>query len=374
MIRSTVCITEYRDRIVSWLDVDSRMERLSVARPDEDITGNIYVGTVKHVVKNLDACFVEFDKDTLGFLSFNDVYPKMRITEGMQVTVQVVKEASKKKEAVLTMKLSIPGDYCVAIYDDKSVNVSRKITGDDRSRLREAFPKEIDLSFTIRTNAAGVSDMSLITDEANRLSDKLHNILDISNMRKAPALCYESDKDHTKFLQSLYAGSYDRVLTDIKEIYEELKDRYPCELYDDEYPLSKLYSLETKMDELLSSRVWLKSGGNILIEYTEAMTVIDVNSAKNLAGKDREVNVLNINKEAACQIARQLRLRNISGIIIVDFINMQQENSKAELAAYLRSQLQADPVRCDYVDMTSLGLVEIVRRKIKPPIYEIMSK
>ena len=118
----------------------------------------------------------------------------------------------------------------------------------------------------------------------------------------------------------------------------------------------------------------MKSGGNILIEHTEALTVIDVNSAKNISGKEREANILQINKEAAYQIARQLRLRNISGIIIVDFINMQKEASKQELIDYIKTQLITDPVRCDYVDMTSLGLVEIVRRKIKPPIYEILGK
>ena len=156
MIRSTVCITEYQGNIISWLDVDSKMERLSVDKPNEDITGNIYVGIVKHVVKNLDACFVEFKKDTLGFLSFNDIYPKMKVTEGMQIAVQVIKEASKNKEAVLTCRLSIPGQYCVAIYDDKSVNVSRKISGSKRNELRKAIPEDTDLCFTVRTNAASI--------------------------------------------------------------------------------------------------------------------------------------------------------------------------------------------------------------------------
>ena len=183
MIRSTVCITEYQGNIISWLDVDSKMERLSVDKPNEDITGNIYVGIVKHVVKNLDACFVEFKKDTLGFLSFNDIYPKMKVTEGMQIAVQVIKEASKNKEAVLTCRLSIPGQYCVAIYDDKSVNVSRKISGSKRNELRKAIPEDTDLCFTVRTNAASIDDISLITDEAYILNERLHEIIKNCSMR-----------------------------------------------------------------------------------------------------------------------------------------------------------------------------------------------
>ena len=374
MIRSTVCITEYQGNIISWLDVDSKMERLSVDKPNEDITGNIYVGIVKHVVKNLDACFVEFKKDTLGFLSFNDIYPKMKVTEGMQIAVQVIKEASKNKEAVLTCRLSIPGQYCVAIYDDKSVNVSRKISGSKRNELRKAIPEDTDLCFTVRTNAASIDDISKITDEAYTLNERLHEIIKNCSMRKAPSLCFSSDKGYIRFLQSLPKNSFERVLTDIEVIFDEIRENYPCELYNDDYPLSKLYSLETKIQEVLNRNVWLKSGGNILIEHTEALTVIDVNSAKNISGKEREANILQINKEAAYQIARQLRLRNISGIIIVDFINMQKEASKQELIDYIKTQLITDPVRCDYVDMTSLGLVEIVRRKIKPPIYEILGK
>ena len=219
-----------------------------------------------------------------------------------------------------------------------------------------------------------LKDVAYVKNVTAAYSEKLNEIIRNCGMRKAPALCFSSDKGYVKFLQGLPKNSFERILTDNEAVYDELKDKYPCEFYNDEYPLSKLYSLETKIQEILGRNIWLKSGGNILIEHTEAMTVIDVNSAKNISSKEREANILQINKEAAYQIARQLRLRNISGIIIVDFINMQKEDSKQELIDYIKSQLVLDPVRCDYVDMTSLGLVEIVRRKIKPPIYEILSK
>ncbi|MBO4846139.1 MAG: ribonuclease E/G [Lachnospiraceae bacterium] len=372
MIRSTVCITEYKNDFVAWLDVDSKMERLSVTVPDSDITGNIYVGRIKHVVKNLKACFVEFKEDTLGFLSFNDINDDIRPVEGTELIVQVVKEASKNKEAVLTSKPSISGIYCAVTLEKPSVNISRKITGDMRASLREAIPKDDECSVTIRTNALYAKEPALIEDEAKRLYEKLKKLKEVSETRKAPSLIYKKEPEYINFIKGLPLESYERILTDIPEVFENIKEYGNAVLYSDDYPLAKLYSLDTKLEEIMSERIWLKCGGNIVIQYTEAMTVIDVNSAKNISGKDRDENILLINREAAEQIARQLRLRNISGIIIVDFINMHTDEAKNELIEHIKSLLLTDPVRCDYVDMTSLGLVEIVRKKIKPPIYEIL--
>ena len=372
MIRSTVCITEYKNDYIAWLDSDSRMERLSVTVPESDITGNIYVGRIKHVVKNLKACFVEFEQDTLGFLSFNDINEGIRPIEGTELIVQVIKEASKNKEAVLTSKPSISGIYCAATLEKPSVNISRKITGEKRASLREAIPKDDECSATIRTNALLAENDTLIKEEAQRLYEKLKQLKEISKTRKAPSLICKKEPEYINFIKGLPLDSYERILTDIPKVYENIKEYANAVLYTDDYPLSKLYSLDTKLEEIMSERIWLKCGGNIVIQYTEAMTVIDVNSAKNISAKDRDENILLINKEAAYQIARQLRLRNISGIIIVDFINMHTQEAKDELIEYIKSLLINDPVRCDYVDMTSLGLVEIVRKKIKPPIYEIL--
>ena len=371
MIRSGVCITEYKGNILAWVDNNSKIDRLSVTKDDKDITGNIYIGRVKRVVKNLEACFVEFEEDILGFLSFNDIYPSKNVKEGDELVVQVVKEASKSKEAVLTTHLSLAGDYCVVIYDIPKVNISRKISGEITGELRRLVPEETEFCITIRTNAASVQDRSVVTDEINRLCDTMRSILDISNTRKAPAILYHSEPEYVRFIRGLEKKSYERIITDKKDIYDVLNKSFDCELYTDDYPLAKLYSIETKINELLSKKIWLKSGGNLVIEYTEALTVIDVNSAKNIAKKDREDNILLLNKEAAVEIARQIRLRNISGMIIIDFINMHTEEAKKELIDHVKRLLLADSVRCDYVDITKLGLMELVRRKIKPPIYEL---
>jgi len=372
LIKNTVCITEYDNKIIAWLDKNGIMDSISISLASKDNIGNIYVGRVKHVLKNINACFVEFENDKLGFLSLNDIYPNRRITEGLELAVQVIKEASKNKEAVLTNKISIAGKFCIAHNEEPAINISRKIIGNERDRLRNLIPKDLSSCITLRTNASFADSDNQIADEARELDLKLSNILSICNNRKAPALCYENDPEYIRFLKNLSYASYERILTDVSSVYEKIKEYPLCEFYTDSYSLKKLYSLETKIDELLKKQIWLKSGGNIVIEYTEAMTVIDVNSAKNIAKKNIDENILKINKEAATEILRQIRLRNISGIIIIDFINMKNTESINELIAHVKGLSTLDSVRCDYVDMTKLGLMEIVRRKIKPPIYELL--
>lgn len=372
MINSSVCITQLNNKVYAWLDVNSKMEQLSVCDFSTDIVGNIYVGKVKHVLKNLDACFVEFAKDTLGFLSFNDVLPGFRIVEGADVAVQVIKEASKNKEAVLSMKLSIPGTYSVVEIGDGQISISKKITGDKRSEFKELFAnKKYNNNVIVRTNSINLDDINVLVDEIDELSNKLDDILMRANTRTTNSLIYRSEPEYVRFVKGLPTESYERILTDSELIAKDLEAYSPI-LYSDSYPMIKLYSLETKLDEVLAKQIWLKNGGNIVIEITEAMCVIDVNSAKNIAKKDRETNSLRTNLEAANEILRQIRLRNISGIIIIDFINMSEEESRKEIINYLKTGCAKDSIRCDFVDFTKLGLVEMVRQKIKPPIYEIM--
>lgn len=373
MINKTVCITEYNNQIISWLDVNSKMELLSVTDNEKDIVSNIYVGKIKHVVKNIQACFVEFMPDTLGFLSFNDILPEIKIYEGNDIIVQVVKEASKNKEAVLTTKLSISGDYSVVELGEGTISVSRKISGDIRSSLKTIVEGLTNYNVIVRTNASFLDDYDVLKDEILHLSDSLDNIVAKGTTRESKTLIYKSSSEYLNFIKGLPKDSYERILTDKPLIAEELCS-YNCELYKDDYPLSKLYSLETKLQEVLSRYIWLKSGANIVIDTTEAMTVIDVNSGKNLSNKDRETNVLALNKEATVEICRQMRLRNISGIIIVDYINMSSAENQQELMDYLKDNLKKDTVRSDFVDITKLGLIEIVRKKIKPPINELLHK
>ena len=177
-------------------------------------------------------------------------------------------------------------------------------------------------------------------------------------------------------MHDFYRQDTSEIVTDDPEIYDELKNaasaELPIRLYNDSYPLSALYNLETALDRALGKIVWLKSGGYLVIEPTEAMTVIDVNTGKNTDKKTPEDVYLKTNLEAASEIAFQLRLRNLSGIIIVDFIDMKEEEHNKELLQMFRQYLNQDPVKTTLVDMTALGLVEVTRKKIKQPLYEQM--
>ena len=190
------------------------------------------------------------------------------------------------------------------------------------------------------------------------------------------SLIYQGVPSYIEYLHHISDLGYEEIVTDISAVYESLQEQYKGNItlrfYDDSFPLKKLYSIESKMEELFSKQVYLKSGGTIVIEYTEAMTVIDVNTGKCIAKKDKDTLNYQINLEAAEEIARQLRLRNISGIIIIDFINMEGEKYQSELVQELKKLLKKDPVPCNYVDITSLGLVELTRKKIQRPIYEII--
>lgn len=374
MINSSVCITQLNNKVISWLDVNSKMEMLSVSDRVSDIIGNIYVGKVKHVLKNLDACFVEFQPDTLGFLSHADVLPETKIVEGADIAVQVIKEASKNKEAVLSMRLSIAGVYSVVEIGKGELSISKKIIGDKRSELKAHFEgKSFENNVIVRTNAGNLDDISVLEKEIDDINKRIFEIKNNAITRTAKSLIYKAEPEYLRFLKGIPSDMYERVITDREDIAADILEYNPV-IYNDTYPFTKLYSLESKLDEVFSRQVWLKSGGNIVIDYTEAMCVIDVNTAKNISKKERETNALKTNLEAAQEIMRQLRLRNISGMILVDFINMSEEDNLKKLVTCIKENAAKDNNRCDFVDFTKLGLAEIVRRKMKPPVYELLGR
>lgn len=368
MINNSIVITKYQDRYVSWLDADNKMEYLSVSDPENDLVGNIYLGRVKSQVQNINACFVELQDKKLGFLSYGDCIGQQP-KNGDLVCVQVVKAASKNKHMMLSCKLNIQGYYCAVMLGSGIVHVSKNITGDLRGRLKKEFANMCSHDVVIRSNSVNAQD-DVIKKEINELSLKLDDIITKSKTRTAFSLLYKAETSYTRFIEGMKEGSYDRVISDCPEVVEQIEG---CVLYKDEYPLIKLYCLESKLGKLLEKKVYLKSGGDIVIEYTEAMTVIDVNSGKNENKTDKNALILQTNSEAAVEVARQIRLRNISGIIIVDFVNMNSDTDREKLIQILTDELRKDKVRADFIDITKLGLAEIVRKKTSPPVYELLT-
>lgn len=387
MIQSNVVITEYKNRICTILFQDNVMQEIHV-EADESILSAIFMAKVKNISKNINAAFVELFDGQMAFLPLEDVKDCSflhsidgRLREGDEIPVQVIKEAVKTKDPVVTTKLSVNGAYAVVSLDKKKCGFrfSRKLSADKKHELRDALSGielPADYAYVVRTGAGELTDFSVLFKELHYLISQMDEILLRAKTRTCFSCIYQGVPSYIDFLHHISNIDYEEIVTDIPNVYEALQVHYKgnksIRLYQDTFPLKKLYSIETKMEELFSEKIYLKSGGTIFIEYTEAMTVIDVNTGKCIAKKDKDTLNYQINLEAADMIARQLRLRNISGIIIVDFINMESEEYKAKLIQELKKLLKKDSVSCNYVDITGLGLVEITRKKVQKPIYEIL--
>ena len=300
-----------------------------------------------------------------------------------EIVVQIKKQPIKTKEMVLSSAIDLHGDHMILLTDSREISVSAKIPKVKKEALKNLFlshfKEKNDCGFLIRTNAADCADDVLLS-EADHLYEKYLHF--ISHYK--PHICFEQISKGKSRIEEILRplnSAYTQIVTDQPDVFEELKSlctmplfavyRDKISFYEDDYPLYKLYGLETIFSNLTKPIVWLNSGANIIIEQTEALTVIDVNSSKQATKK--EVLLVEINKEAAKEIALQLRLRNISGIIIVDFINVKNQNEKAELLALLREETRYDTCRVNVLDYTKLGLVEMTREKKYPSLKEVLT-
>ena len=391
------------DRICSYLIDDENDRTVEIHRDPSDRgeiekgayrIGQIFIGRVEQVHKNLNAAFVKIHADQPAcYLPLDQaadpVFTKKgsspSIQQGDELVVQIVRESMKTKAAALSADLMLKGRCLIMQTGQPAPSVSKKITGERREQLRalaSGICEEFGLSVLIRTNAAGVADTE-ISREARMLAEKLEQIKQTAMHRPAGTCLYDLVPAYLERIRDLDREALLKIVTDDTQLFEQLKN-YAMEICpdilekilfyeDDLLAMDKLYSLGRR-SELASSRtVLLKSGASLIIEPTEALTVIDVNSARMSASskkKDKEETALKVNLEAAAEIARQMRLRNMSGIIIADFINMDKAESKKILLNTLSAHLAKDPVKAVVVDMTKLNLVEMTRRKAEKPLWE----
>ena len=351
------------------------------------ILNNIYVGRVSNILSNIKAAFVDIKPNLSCYLSMEDYKSEKKLKIGDIITVQISKDSIKTKQPSVTTDICLTGKYAI-IHADKTIGVSAKIKDDKkRDGLKNIFENVLkdfdtskrcqDISYgaIIRTKAAdeNVSD-KLIADEMKELLYKLDNLLDKARYMTAYSKVYESEAAYIKDMAYFSEKEDCEVITDDIVIYNEFLENHKSQvrLYTDSMiSLANLYNLKSLTEKALSKRAYLKSGAYLVIEPTEAMTVIDVNTGKAIHGKNSEEYILKINCEAAKEIARQIRLRNLSGIIMIDFISMKSENSNNELLSCLRDYTATDDVPVKVVDITKLGLVELTRKKIRKPIYEL---
>ena len=388
---SKLIITRWKDSVITLLQSGKEVVQIDI-EPEENkpVLGNIYIGKVNNIVKNINSAFVDIGNGLMGYLSmadgnvlFADGRPfEGRLRQGDEIIVQVERDAVKTKAPVLTGNLNITGRYFVLTSGKKQIGFSSKIT--DQAWKQEMKPylervREENFGIIVRTNAPGVSRKELET-ELFHLKDSLTKMLENARHRTCYSLLYTSAPSYLTNLRDSLKASLEAVITDQTDIYQAVKDylvQYQPEdlnllsLYGDELlPLGKLYRIEKTMEEALGKRVWLKSGGYLVIEPTEALSVIDVNTGKYSGKKALRETIMKVNLEAALEIGHQLRLRNLSGIIIIDFIDMEAEEDRKILVQRLEEILSRDPVKTTVVEITKLNLVEVTRKKIRKPLYE----
>lgn len=380
------------NKIITGLVDGNELVEVQVDRAEETgMLGNIYLGKVKNIVKNINAAFIEVENRQMCYLSLgemrnpvfanNDHPGKLRV--GDELIVQITKENSKYKAPLATTEFDLTGKFIVLVHGRKALGISQKITdSEQRKRLKDLVKPFISegYGFIIRTNATSASDEMLL-QELGRLVREYRQIVDFGVHWTSFSKLYSTPPSYLWEVRDSYADEIEEIKTDDEEIYGKLRDYltdYQPEdlakltLYKDEnLSLSKLYAIEEKLNKALFERVWLNSGAYLIIEPTEALTVIDVNTGKAIAGKtDPEETFLDVNMEAAEEIGRQLRLRNISGIIIIDFIDMSDEEHKKTLMKFFGEILSRDRIPTQVVDMTALNLVEVTRKKIRKPLSE----
>ncbi|RGY95278.1 ribonuclease E/G [Clostridium sp. AM58-1XD] len=401
-------ITELDDKILTaWL-AGGRVIQLSAEEKEgASILNHIYIGKVKNIVKNIGAAFVEFEGGKIGYYSLTENRIHLfadgrnscknaevsRVKVDDEIIVQVARDSVKTKAPVLSSNLNFTGRYCVLTAGRDIIGFSAKITD---SGWKAAVKPEIEkmqeeeilgaserFGVIVRTNAYDAGEEALL-EELAELKRQYEELLAGARYRTCYTRLDSSYPAYAAALRDSYAGEIGEIITDNRTVYETLKeylsqnqkdDLDKLKFYEDDLlPLGKLYSLESALEKALSPRVWLKSGGYLVIEPTEALTVIDVNTGKYAGKKTPEETIFKINMEAAEEIARQTRLRNLSGIIIVDFIDMNEEKQREELMKFLRDLCRRDHVKTTVVDITPLNLVEITRKKVKRPLYEQVRK
>jgi len=442
---SKLLFTTYEGRDCALTIQKDRLVDASFFSRDSSNIGAIYIGRVKNLAPNLDACFVEIAKGEICFLplkSASTPYLLNRsfdgcIREGDELLVQVTRDAQKTKRASVTTNLSLSNECFAMTLGSTKVHYSLKLDQKEKEAMRKLFTEKgifkndhlqaPDTLLAMMNNdntkknyfsekamqwekrvlpAMGVIVRTKAADEreAEDLLDAFFSVLSqfiellysasyrncFSCLKEAP-MAFEAVVRHFIAEQALETASpaisakeishtNSKIITDQKLLYEQLikycaeyhlsEEIKICFYEDKMLSLSVLYSIDSKLKAALESRVWLKSGGYLIIEPTEALTVIDVNSGKYEAGKNPEAAYRKINLEAAQEVAIQLRLRNLSGIIIVDFINLQSYQDQRELLNYLKMLVKQDRVQTTVVDITPLGLVEITRKKVNKPLKE----
>jgi ribonuclease E len=373
-----------------------------VSRPSDDISqihGNIYLGRVQNVLPGMEAAFVDIGTPKNAVLYRGDVQydpediedksePRIEhlLKAKQPILCQVTKNPIAHKGARLTTEVSLPGRFVVMIPNSPTVGISKRLADDERKRLRRILDKvrPDGHGLIVRTAAEGITAEEIEADVA-RLSQQWERIAELAGSADAPALLYREPDMAVRVIREEFNKDYRGVMIDGPDLYTEVHDYVSVispglaervQLYDREaepLPLFERFHVHEQLHKALDRKVWLPSGGSLIIEHTEALTVIDVNTGKNVGSSSLEETVYKNNLEAAVEIARQLRLRDIGGIIVVDFIDMEVKENRDGVIRAFRDALARDKTRTQVFDISDLGLVEMTRKRIGEGLIESYS-
>ncbi len=359
------------------------------------MVGNIYMARVQNVLPGMEAAFVDIGRGRNAVLYAGEVAfdededgPRPRIEHvlksGQTIMVQVTKDPIGGKGARVTQEISLPGRYVVFVPKSEVFGISRRLPDEERQRLKKVLKdvKPADDGLIVRTAAEGASEKDLRAD-LQRLTDEWARIQKDSKKGKAPKLIYEEPELTVRVVRDLYneaeftelliesPGVYDRVTSYLGSVAPELLPQ--VKRHEGKLSLFESFHVTEQIHKALDRKVWLPSGGYLVIDKTEAMTVIDVNTGKHVGKANLEETVTKTNVEAADEVARQLRLRDIGGIIIIDFIDMLLEKNRSLVRDTLANALAQDKTKSQVFDIGPLGLLEVTRKRVSSGLLDAFS-
>ncbi len=391
-------ITEHGERDqIAILEGRELVQHYVTRAGARSMVGNVYLGRVQNVLPGMEAAFIDVGKGRNAVLYAGEVNyspedlegaaPRIEhvLKSGQSVLVQVTKDPIGGKGARLTAQISMPGRYLVLVPNSDITGISRRLPDEERRRLKQILRtiRPEGHGVIIRTAAEDADEDALAADLA-RLLEEWKAIEKKAKRAKAPAMLYEEPELTVRSVRDLFTDEeFRELVTDSPRVYELVTDYLAgiapdllpkVRLHEGKLPVFEEFHVVEQIHKGLDRKVWLPSGGYIVIDRTEAMTVIDVNTGKSVGKTNLEETVVNTNVEAAREVARQLRLRDIGGMIIIDFIDMLLEQNKRKVVDALREEMAKDKTRSQIFDISPLGLLEVTRKRVSGGLLESFSE
>ena len=388
-------VDEDKNKIVALMENGKLVEKYDEVSGQNRLEGNIYIGKVENVLYGMQAAFVNIGEEKNTFMHIRDVMPRVSnetgnknemlskhdiknyIKQGMPVLVQVKRDSTNKKGARVSTHINMPGRFVVIMPNTEFITVSQKIEDqEEKERLKYIVKENLPKGYgaIIRTSAYGKEE-DLIKRDINKIVEELTCInkefseVKLKKDKFKTKLLHKNDGIINKLLIDIIDQGIEKVWTNNSEVYKEVEklvkdtgnsEKVKVELKTED--LLTMYDLDDQIEKAINRKVWLKCGGFITIDKTEALTAIDVNSGKYIGGKDLEQTVFTVNKEASIEIAKQIRLRDIGGIIIIDYIDMERQESKDKITEILKDSLKKDRSKTQVIGFTPLNLLEMTRK------------